>query len=102
MKATTEEIVLGWSDVGYPNDFGAVQKVYGYAQAVHLAGYRTAEAKWMQAMREVVKELEEARDDVEHCLNMDTLKRPANKIAIEAGQEQLARIDALIAKYKEK
>lgn len=64
-------------------------------------GYRTAEAEYSEAIRELTKELEDARDDVEHCLNMDTIKRPANTRAIEAGQAQLARIDALLAKYKE-
>ena len=50
----------------------------------YVGGYRTAETKWMEAMRDVIKELKESRDDVASCVY-----RP----------EQLARIDAMIAKY---
>jgi hypothetical protein len=101
---TTEEIIEIFKEqckVFLSEDFAKLAIYQNGKIANFVHGYRTAEGEYTQAIRELVAELEEARDDVEHCLNLDMLKRPANKPAIEAGQDQLARIDALIAKWKE-
>jgi hypothetical protein len=101
MKTTEEIIELNEKWKAEPLTIEDAEVLALHGDVGFLGGYRTAEAESQQAIRELVAELEEARDDVEHCLNMDMLKRPANKPAIEAGESQLARIDALIAKYKE-
>jgi hypothetical protein len=106
MKTTEEiiELIKGWAEEESDESEKEIGSMFGAFDGCamgYYAGYRTAEGESQQAIRELVAELEEARDDVEHCLNMDMLKRPANKPAIEASNTQLARIDALIAKYKE-
>lgn len=99
---TTEEIIEAYSAWTLAPTTDEERAIIALYSREFLAGYRTAETEYSEAIRELVEELEEARDDVLECLNNDMQKHIYyRKGVVEYRQAQLARIDALLAKYKE-